>query len=546
MKVTRLSIFALAALLSLATLPARADSPDAPTRRTIVNRKLPHLQMEFRQLMLDDYVVAARGGGVRKVYPQARKLGRPLLECEGPHELESMSLNMPSTIYDRAEKKYRMWWYNVWHLPVAEGHLLTPPCYAESRDGLRWTKPVLGQLDYKGHGKQNNCLAGIGPGRFPMSVARGHDDRLYLFWANRGDGRAVLERGVVVRDPRGLNLHPVTNVAQGREVNGGLISDMLRVMYDPVLNRYLCTQRTWAPLAGSKVPAKWRRAVALYTSDDGLQWTNTGRLVQTDQQFDRYVERLGHREHPGIPAWSELHDMPVQRYEGLLIGLYGLLFFYDEDGAGGREITGTETEHFLGWSRDGLNWSRAEQRKPVIPMPHGREDWGRHTIGSPFMTVHPSEVRIYFDVGRGHTNRTYKTPQPKQISMATLRRDGFAGYAADQTGFVETAPFVADGTLRLNVDAADGEARVEVLEVHEEREHYGPRKLVPLKGFGREHAVPLRSDHLDGVAKWEQRSWQDLRGKLVALRIHLDSATVYSFWTREQADHRSLVNLVAE
>lgn len=529
---------ALAVLLIEGVLAAQIPSSDSAqasdpvVHRTIVNRKTPHLEMQFRQLMLDEYVVAARSNNVRKVYPQARKIGRPLLECEGPHELESMSLNMPCTVYDAAAKKYRMWWYNVWHVPADQGYLLTPPCYAESTDGLVWKKPVLNQLDYKGQGTANNCIAGIGPGRFPMSVVRGHDDRLRLFWANSGDGTALLEDGIRIVDPQRINLHPVTNTPEGRQQNGSLVSDMLRVMYDPVLKRYLCTQRTWAPLSGSKVPAKWRRAVALYTSPDGIKWTNTGRLIQTDAAFDRHVEQLPHRRIHDIPAWSELHDMTVQRYEGLIICLYGLLYFYDEDGAKGREIAGSETEHFLGWSRDGLNWSRAEQRVPLIPMPHGSDDWGRHTIGSPFMTVHEKEIRVYFDVGRGHTNRTYKTPRPKQISMATLRRDGFAGYFADaEGGYIQTAPFISDGTLRLNIDATDGKAVVEVMKVIEDSEHRGPRHYEPIEGFTDSDAVPVTGDQIDTAIEWNSASWNQLKGQLVSLRIHLNNATLYSFHT---------------
>jgi hypothetical protein len=50
------------------------------------------------------------------------------------------------------------------------------------------------------------------------------------------------------------------------------------------------------------------------------------------------------------------------------------------------------------------------------------------------MVVHEKEIWIYHDVGRGHTNRTYKTPRPKQITLSKLRRDGFAGYQADKPG----------------------------------------------------------------------------------------------------------------
>ncbi len=509
----------------------------------VPTRKLAHLDMRFRQLMLDEYAID-RHRGVKKVYPQAAKLNRPVVECEGPHELESMSLNMPSVIYDRAAGKYRMWWYNIWHLPRDQGYLYGALCYAESTDGLKWVKPALNQLDYKGHGKANNCIAGVGLSQWGTSVAHGHDGQFRCFFTP-SDSTAVLKDGIHAGENKRISWNPITNIIEGRQKVGPLINDLTHVMYDPVLERYLASVRTWSPLAGSKEQAKWRRAAALYTSNDGIKWKNTGRLLQTDLKFDEYVENLGHRQRRDLPAWGELHDLPMQRYEGLIIGLNGILFFYDVDVAKQKEIAGMETAYFLGWSRDGVNWSRPYERRPLIDMPWGTEDWGRHTIGSPFMIVHEREIWIYHDVGRGHTNRTYKTPRPKQISFSKLRRDGFAGYRpVDGHGWIQTAPFKASGRLQVNADATDGEVRVEVLEVVEQSQHVGKRDWKPLEEFSAKHCLPLTGDLYGQPINWTNAKWSDLDGKLVALRFYLDQATIYSFWTRTKPDSGAVVNLV--
>lgn len=376
------------------------------------------------------------------------------------------------------------------------------------------------------------------------SVVTGHDGRYYMYLTPTDEVAILDEAGTKVVEKHHINWHPITNIPEGKLLNGGLINDLTHVMYDPVLDRYLATVRTWAPLAGSKVPGKWRRSVAFYTSRDGIEFENTGRLLQADLPMDRYVENLAHRKRHDLPAWGELHDMPVQRYENLLIALQGILFFYDEDPAKQREITGTETSYFLGWSRDGLNWSRTmpEKRDVLIDMPHGSDSWGRHTAGSPFMVVTDRELWLYTDVGRGHTNAHYKTPRPKQITIAKLRRDGFAGYRAAETGWIETAPFVAGGDLKLNIDASAGEARVAVYEVVEDREHYGKRTLQPIEGFSFDACEAMTDDLHVATPRWSGGAWGDLEGRLVSLRIELTDATLYSFWTRSGDGADVIVN----
>jgi len=172
-----------------------------------------------------------------------------------------------------------------------------------------------------------------------------------------------------------INLHPIANSREWAALHGGFVSDQWRVMYDPVRREYRATVKTYSPLAGSAVSAKWRRCVTIMTSPDGEHWQPTGRLVETDLAFDTYVASHAPRQHPELPAWSELHDLPLQRYEGLIVGFYNILSVFDEDGAGGKEICGANSEHFLAWSRDGVNWSRTEQRTPIIPAPAGTDYW---------------------------------------------------------------------------------------------------------------------------------------------------------------------------
>jgi len=54
--------------------------------------------------------------------------------------------------------RFRMWYYSVSH-GAAPGELSQGPvCYAESDDGIEWTKPNLNQVEFRGS-RDNNAIA---------------------------------------------------------------------------------------------------------------------------------------------------------------------------------------------------------------------------------------------------------------------------------------------------------------------------------------------------------------------------------------------------
>ena len=93
------------------------------------------------------------------------------------------------------------------------------------------------------------------------------------------------------------------------------------------------------------------------------------------------------------------------------------------------------------------------------------------------------------------------------------------------------------------VDAIEGEARVEVFEVVEEQEHDGPRTWERIEAFALKKCVPVTGDVHGAPVAWDGASWAQLKGRLVALRVHLRNATLYSFWTRTEPGRDVVVNL---
>jgi len=102
-----------------------------------------------------------RSWQMNRVLGLPERLPRPVLVADKPWEIGPQRVifnygGFGSVIYDPEYKKFRMW-YSV--ISWTGDTQAAPPlmCYAESVDGLHWTKPSLGLVDYKGS-RDNNIV----------------------------------------------------------------------------------------------------------------------------------------------------------------------------------------------------------------------------------------------------------------------------------------------------------------------------------------------------------------------------------------------------
>ncbi|MDA1052885.1 MAG: hypothetical protein O3C40_20730 [Planctomycetota bacterium] len=145
----------LATVASVSSLVASDDLRPVDRVRLIGSNKVMFVDHEF----------IAKSDGVRLKLHPPRKTGERLVESE--HPWESATLNWFSVLRD--EDRYRMWYecYDVEGWPTADD---TSFCYAESTDGIRWTKPKLGLVSYRGSKENNILFRQIGTGKHRSRV----------------------------------------------------------------------------------------------------------------------------------------------------------------------------------------------------------------------------------------------------------------------------------------------------------------------------------------------------------------------------------------
>ena len=116
----------------------------------------PVREIGFDKILLVDQEFVAQSTGIGLKLHPARKTDERVLIAE--HPWESLELNWFSVLEHGG--KFRMWYecYDIdgWRTDGVAGDD-TSFCYAESADGIHWTKPKLGLLEYHGS-KENNIL----------------------------------------------------------------------------------------------------------------------------------------------------------------------------------------------------------------------------------------------------------------------------------------------------------------------------------------------------------------------------------------------------
>ena len=501
-------------LLFALALPVNADSPAVQ----IGSR---------RELLVDDYLIATKKGvTLRLHHPVPREVA---LVHDAPWE--GTGCGYHSVFFDG--KKYRMY-YKAWQLDVLQGKLRTNRhplycCYAESPDGIHWTKPKLGIHEFEGSRDNNIVLVSGKMG--PLDIDAGHpavfmDDRPGIPEEARFKA-VVRSRGAhglaVLQSPDGLHFQPLTPAPiLGKR---GAFDSQNLAFWDPNIGKYRAYWRYFT--RGTTTKEKWRpsgvRAIRTAVSDDLVHWSQFADLQYEDSPPEhlytnqikpyyraphlligfptRYVDRGWTRSTEALPQLEErrLRASSVQRY--------------------GTAIT----EALFMTSRDGVRFRRWNEAflRPGIERPgtwqYGQQYVAWHVVETrSSLPGAPNELSLYA------TERYWHGPG-SVLRRYTLRLDGFvSAHASAVPGELVTRPLVFEGTeLHLNfATSAAGAIQVELQDAEGK----------PLPGFELSSCDVVFGDTIDRTVTWKGSSDVGaLAGKAVRLRFRLKDADLYAF-----------------
>lgn len=472
----------LYALLSGLVLAAGAGASDA-----LVLERVP-------LLFADDAGIARRSHHVSRTVHPARTRPAPVLVADQPWEHLRVYM-WGSVHYDPAARRYAMW-YMSRPPPPAKG---TTNLYATSEDGLRWTKPALGLVDFKGSKLNNLIDAGGG------SLAVLHDPfdpdpaRRYKRFVHRSGGYYASWSADGVR---------WIDAGAAPALTAG---DTITLAQHPVTGEYLAYHKRPYNRGGFNVRAVW-----LARSRDFRAWSEPELVLAADDADQEWAAAPDER--------TEIYDMAVFPHAAGYVGFPAVFRHKPQPMTDALKEAGAVAadgplDIQLATSADGRRWRRSWPRSAVIPRGAPGSYDGGAILGVACAPIHVGDETWVYYSAINATHGAAVPPKGMTIGRAEWRRHGFVSLdVGPQGGEVETKPLrLAGGRLVVNVDAARGQVRVALLEADGR----------PIPGRTLADAEPLTSDRTRWTARW--RDGDSVPGdRPVRVLLQLTNARLYS------------------
>ena len=470
------------------------------------------------ELFVDDWLIESLDGAEQQLHhPVPREKA---WEPEPGNKDNSMAF---TTIF-RDGDIYRMYYRGYAHVPGVKtpDHEIPDQvyCYAESKDGIHWTRPDLGIYTSTDDRPQNVVIVGLGGNCFvpfkdtnrkckPEARYKGvarimfdhdtdpappqPDDTGYDWLPGLGL--------VAFQSPDGLHW---SRMQEERIVKKGEFDGQNLAFWDANLGKYVIYERVWHQ-DGTKV-----RDIARLTSDDFLNWSD--------------------------PVWLDYGDAPSEHlYTGPVTPYFRAPHIYVAIPM--RMVLGrtkipnnpypaenaVDDNVFMS-SRDGLHFHRWRQAF-IRPGPQRGRWWSENNHVAWGILQTPSHIEGVPDELSIYSTEDYGTAACAQRRYS-LRMDGFVSVHASHTGGeMVTRPLVFAGRqLVINYStSAIGSVRVEI------QDQAGK----PIPGFALADCPGIYGDSIEEQVQWKSgANVSALAGRPVRLRFVLMDADLYSLQFR--------------
>lgn len=457
---------------------------------------------------------------------------------EGIYVTMNQPVKMESVI--RPEKPWELGWitgngtvledqgtYRMWYPvlpptgPIADNADNALLCYAESDDGVYWTKPNLGIQEWQGS-KANNILLQAGADTCSIFIdPRAADSEKYKLLA-------VFFRNEQAPNGPGIYIYASSDGLRWR-LNPTVLFPFTpdtqnQAFYDARIDKYVIYVRAWNPL----------RTVGRVETDDILKpWPYTPSAIPY-LLFGPNAAPAPSTEVDTAFAYDERDPQPSDHYTSAAVPYPWAQDAYFMFPSAYRHYPGPPAGRFendgpvdiqLASSRDGVTYQRVD-RKPYIELGLA----GTQDGGSLYMLVgllrRGDEIYQYYGAFP-FTHGAYKgLPEERRIGAimrVRQRLDGFVSADADMAGgSFTTPPLRFQGrqlTLNLNASAM-GEVLVEVREATGE----------PIQGYTFADCDPLHRNHTALVVTWNGSADVSTNAdRPVQLTFRLRAAKLYAF-----------------
>lgn len=452
-----------------------------------------------RQLFVDDFLIEEttlhRNFHLAEYYP-----GNPVLRPDRPWESRD-GLAEVMSFSDGVWSDPKDNLFKIWYVSGKERYT----CYATSKDGIHWNKPVLDVEPPSNivHRQRRDSTT------VWLDLDEKEPQRRFkmlLFAMDSVERNKPLE---LRYSPDGIHWSPV--IASNGYPARSITMDRTTMFYNPFRQRWVLSLREWDE--GPQHTARCRYYVEttdLARLDTIWQDNSTLSKWASADRFDRLPNT----------SFAQLYNLDAVAYESLLLGAFSINTANPDQQTGRPKINQVK----LGYSRDGFHWHRPD-RRVFLPVSEQTNawNWGNvQSVGGVCLVV-GDRLYLYVSGRTGGTNT---------VGLAFLRRDGFASMeAGPEEGTLTTRPVRFSGNhLFVNVDDPKGELRVEVL-------NRAGQVMTP---FTSEACVPLTTNRTLQMVRWKDvNDLAALRNQSIRFRFRLKNGRLYAFWVSPEASGAS-------
>ena len=465
-----------------------------------------------KQLLADDYVIAEARGVTREL-GTVKKVGivlKPSLDTDfhpSWKKPDGSRVALDFGYYLTVLRNEKAGKFQMWYMAYRSSGV----GYAESRDGIHWTRPLVGR------GAEDNIVH-LSQGfscTIDPSVPWGHAEK-YKGAADFADRGC---RVALCYSPDGIHWSDYNG---GKPVSHRAADTHNQLLWDPIVKRYRLLTRTDLGGQGGTSESRSTR-IMVHTAGNDVKKHPTAWKTVIDKICVEDPKKAKNRW--GKPR-LQFNGMTMWIYESVYFGLMDVYTMGQSHFFNGFDY---KTRHdddymdfYIGASRDGMNFDKSwiYARKPLVPRgPAGSFD--KDGIKPPAQIVTCKDEHWIFYGGMDE--RHYSKGRHLNIGLAKLRLDGFFCLTArDKPGTIVTKPFKLEGDkLEVNVDAKTGWVQVELLDE--------TGKAIP--GFSGKTAKQHKgADELRLAPKWKSGGdLSSLKGKTVKLKFTLQNAKLYAF-----------------
>ena len=382
----------------------------------------------------------------------------------------------------------------------ADGSVLENTCYAESRDGVSWTKPSLGLYEIESSFDNNIILAGDAP--FTHNFSPFLDNNPHRKENEKFKAMAGIEKsglfGYVSED--GIHWKKLGNAAL---IKKGQFDSQNVAFWSEKEGMYLCYFRTWTTDG-----YQGYRTISRTTSKDFIHWSEPELMTFGDTPMEHLYTN---QTHPYFRA-PQIYIAVAARF------IPNRQVLSQEE----AERLSVNPGYFkdcsdavLLTSRGGNRYDRTFMESFIRPG-IGLQNWVSRSNYPALNIVQtgPEEMSVYL-------NQDYAQPSA-HFRRYSLRLDGFSSIRAGYNGGeMLTKYFTFKGTrLHLNfATSAAGEIKVEIQD----------ERGIALPGFTLEDCREIIGNEIERTVTWNtDQKLQDLQGKVIRIRFLMKDCDLYS------------------